>query len=1194
MPPVSGSEPDTHARQAILSGTPHPTAGARSGSTGPRSATATFQTGTPFGHRYHLIRQLGVGGMGAVYQAWDEELAVVVAIKVIRPEAMADPAAARELEKRFKRELLLARNVTHKNVVRIHDLGEIEGVKYITMPYVNGADLATILDREGRLPVARALSIARQVAAGLVAAHDAGVVHRDLKPANILLDEDEHALITDFGIARSLTGPGGGTIVGTVVGTLDYMAPEQARAEAVDHRADIYAFGLILSDMLIGRRKIAAGATALASLLDRISKPPTSIRAVDPSIPQALDEIVLRCVQTDPALRYQRTQELLIDLEAAAGESTAPSPASTRPHTRAGPTQAAPRAATITISLPNLIPQGRKGRWVATALLAVAVVAGGLAVYRVVSGRSGAPATSVATPTGESVSLAILPFRNASGDSSLDWLGSSVAQMLGTTIGQSAALKTVPSGRVSQILTDLRIAPDSTLDPSTLGRLAELSGADTVLWGQYIRFGNEIRIDATLQDVKRQRTIALKTQAANERDVPGAIERLSASVRENLALSPTAVKALAAASFAPSSKSVQALRYYNEGLELSREGRYLAAVKRFETATQEDPEFALAYSKLARSYATLGRGGDAERFSRTAVTSADTLPPNEKTLILAAHASILNDRPKAIEYYKTLQQSLPTNDDVQSALATLYKDTGAYDEARKGFAELLARDPHHVEALVGAGQVESWSGKPNDALEYLNKALTTTIRRGNDEGKATVLRALGGTYASLNKPQDALRHYEDALGIERRLGRTGGVAETLHAIAQMKDDAGDSDGALAHYREALALRREIGDKQGVGNVLNDLGGFFAVRGRYDDALAQFKDALQIQREVRNPVYEAAALNNIGYIYLSLGKYDEAQTYLQQAVTIRERINVPADVADTLHNLAEVSVRTGAYDTAQGQYLKALELWRQVGNKRAAAIELYELGDVFEYQGRYGAAVDSKAEAVKIFKEIGDRGSWLPKVLASYGSALSQTGKAADAQRVLDEALPLARELKNDALVAEILNYQGDARYYTGDFKGAQSLYPQAESLAAKSKLRPLQLRSRLNLSKVAVEEGRSTLTAPALTALGAEAGRLGLRFDALKFSLLAAATELRLKNHGAARARLESAITEAERLRARMLLAEAHHMLAEIDTAEGNRTEARRHAETAQQLVEAIRKDARGDEVLRRPDLKRILGEPAQ
>ena len=167
-----------------------------------------LEVGQAFGTRYHIIRVLGVGGMGAVYQAWDAELGVSVAVKVIRPEITADPLAAQEIERRFKRELLLARQVTHKNVVRIHDLGEIDGIKYITMPYVDGSDLATILKKETKLPVPRALRIARGIVSGLVTAHDAGVVHRDLKPANIMVGTEDEPTIMDFGIARS-SGRGG-------------------------------------------------------------------------------------------------------------------------------------------------------------------------------------------------------------------------------------------------------------------------------------------------------------------------------------------------------------------------------------------------------------------------------------------------------------------------------------------------------------------------------------------------------------------------------------------------------------------------------------------------------------------------------------------------------------------------------------------------------------------------------------------------------------------------------------------------------------------------------------------------------------------------------------------------------------------------------------------------------------------------
>ena len=233
--------------------------------------------GEAFGSRYHIIRLLGIGGMGAVYQAWDAELGVAVALKVIRPEATRGSRGRRELERRFKQELLLARQVTHKNVVRIHDLGEIDGIKYITMPYVEGDDLGNVLETRASCRLPRRCGSRVAIASGLVAAHDAGVVHRDLKPANIMIDASGDALIMDFGIARS-TGDAADRrdrraevcppracttpavrptprCAGAVVGTVEYMAPEQARGEAVDQRADIYAFGLILYDMLLGSRR---------------------------------------------------------------------------------------------------------------------------------------------------------------------------------------------------------------------------------------------------------------------------------------------------------------------------------------------------------------------------------------------------------------------------------------------------------------------------------------------------------------------------------------------------------------------------------------------------------------------------------------------------------------------------------------------------------------------------------------------------------------------------------------------------------------------------------------------------------------------------------------------------------------------------------------------------------------------------
>ena len=217
--------------------------------------------------------------------------------------------------------MLLARQVTHRNVVRIHDLGDIGGIKYITMSYVDGADLASVLKQEGHLSPVRVLRIARSVVAGLVEAHKAGVVHRDLKPANIMIDEEDQALIMDFGIARSTgrpmaesmpgnttivnnlqvaaNAPADATVLGAVIGTVEYMAPEQARGQHVDQRADIYAMGLIIYDMLVGQPRARRAGSAIAELQGRMEKPPPSVKSLVPGDPAALDQLVSRCLEPD-------------------------------------------------------------------------------------------------------------------------------------------------------------------------------------------------------------------------------------------------------------------------------------------------------------------------------------------------------------------------------------------------------------------------------------------------------------------------------------------------------------------------------------------------------------------------------------------------------------------------------------------------------------------------------------------------------------------------------------------------------------------------------------------------------------------------------------------------------------------------------------------------------------------------------
>ena len=267
------------------------------------------RVGTRFAGRYDIESELGVGGMGIVYKAYDRTLDDAVAIKVLRDEALAQDAT---LVDRFKQEIRLARKITHKNVLRTHDFGETEGMRYLSMEYVRGITLKHLLSQNRLLPTAAGLRIARQICGGLAAAHAAGVIHRDIKPQNILIEPNGGVKIMDFGIAR-LSEEKGFTATGMVVGTPDYISPEQARGGAIDLRTDVYSAGVVFYELFSGALPFE-GDSALGVVLKHLQEKPPAIESKNPDIDPKIARIVMRAIEKNPDDRYQSMAELSRDL----------------------------------------------------------------------------------------------------------------------------------------------------------------------------------------------------------------------------------------------------------------------------------------------------------------------------------------------------------------------------------------------------------------------------------------------------------------------------------------------------------------------------------------------------------------------------------------------------------------------------------------------------------------------------------------------------------------------------------------------------------------------------------------------------------------------------------------------------------------------------------------------------------------
>ena len=272
--------------------------------------------GGVFGGRYDVLGTIGRGGMGVVYRARDRQLDEVVALKVLRSEVLKDDPT---LLDRFKQEIKLARRITHRNVLRTHDFGEADRTPYISMEYLEGVTLKDLIRSKGALPLPVGLRIAKQMCLGLEAAHQEGVVHRDIKPQNMLiLPETGELKIMDFGIARVSevkAGAAGLTSTGTVMGTPDYMPPEQAQGHPADFRSDIYSLGVVFYEIFTGRLPFA-GDSVMAVVLSHIQQPPPPPRQANPAVPGELEAIILRCLEKDPARRYQRVESVLEDLGA--------------------------------------------------------------------------------------------------------------------------------------------------------------------------------------------------------------------------------------------------------------------------------------------------------------------------------------------------------------------------------------------------------------------------------------------------------------------------------------------------------------------------------------------------------------------------------------------------------------------------------------------------------------------------------------------------------------------------------------------------------------------------------------------------------------------------------------------------------------------------------------------------------------
>jgi serine/threonine protein kinase/tetratricopeptide (TPR) repeat protein len=649
--------------------------------------------GTLFAERYEIIEELGKGGMGTVYRAEDKKAKEEIALKLIKPEI----AAQKKTIERFRNELTTTRKIRHKNICGMYDLGEDRGTYYITMEYVPGEDLRSFIRRSKRLAIPTAVSIAKQISEGLSEAHSQGVVHRDLKPSNIMIDKDGNVRIMDFGIARTLTAQGM-TGNGVVIGTPEYMPPEQAEAKDVDQRSDIYSLGVILYEMITGQLPFSGG-TPLSIAMKHKSEIPQDPKILNAQIPADLSGLILKCLEKDKNKRYRNAEELRSALDQIEkGIPTTLQEKAERPPLTS-------KEITVTFTPKKLL---------VPALVVAALIIAAIVIWQLI------PKKEALLPQSAQPSIAVLPFEDLSPEKDQAFLCDGFSESL------INALTTIQDLRVPARTSSFSFRGKD----QSLQEIGERLNVKSVLEGSVQRAGEELRITVKLINVSDESVQWSEQFRRKLDDVFTIQDEITLKVVEELKVKLAGGER--AALTKRTTKSAEAYQLYLQGRHfrwIETKENYLKAKNYFLQAIQEDPEYSSAYAGLTDTYMLLGLfammpRGEAEYQAKNAAQKALELDGNSSE----AHTSmgvILEifdwDWGGAEQEFQRAIALNPNHFDAHYEYGALLMRLQRLDEAEAELKKAVQIDPLSSRVYAMLGRVYQLKGETEKEEEHYKK-----------------------------------------------------------------------------------------------------------------------------------------------------------------------------------------------------------------------------------------------------------------------------------------------------------------------------------------------------------------------------------------------------------------------------------------------------------------------------------------
>ncbi|MCJ7679534.1 MAG: protein kinase [Candidatus Aminicenantes bacterium] len=861
-----------------------------------------FNPGDILAGRYIVIEEIGRGGMGQVYKVKDRVLGITVALKLIHPQHSDDP----EFKRLLKNETLLSRAINHENVIRVHDLGEIDKLIYISMDYIKGETLRELIRTSGTLTVPSAVRIAKQIGRALKAAHQKGIIHRDLNSQNIMLDRSGHVYIMDFGISTTITAPDFGDR--KIIGTPAYLSPEQAKGKKGDERSDIYSFGMILYEMLTGRLPFES--TSKKELLEfqRTKKPPPPSR-FNLNIPAALEKIILLCLEKKPERRFQTAEDILEALE-------------------------------------HIRKRSKKGR-----NLIVAAGVTGAALAAVVMILSWNSLKAFPYP-----SVGILPFENLSGREELAGLCKSCLHYQINDLRQSNYIHTIPRERILDHVKDnqsgsfssdqiRKVCRDEDLDYVVLPNI-DIKG-DVIVFHYKIFEGDKKQKLVSENSFVRDYPLEISTDDL--------FDPISNWIRSSVKLSRSQIESdndqelrlIVTDSF-------EALDYYGDAKLLFSDGNYDECIDLLQKALEEDPAFAMAYALMGYAYVYLQDPDHGLSCLKKAFDLKDRLSIYERMLIEGRYYNLNSQFAKAASTFEDLLKKNRTYEEAYIDLGSLYRNIEEWKKAERCFEQLLDLNHSVDTAYTNIDRSLQAQGLYHEARQFMreNRAFYKPESRyqlrvamsffyeGNID---RALQELNDVLPSIkNQPEK----YFYVGFLNAGVGRSREAESAFNMFSESYPEFGLYNLALLDFlegkytncrqklNEGLLMTRDSGSVYDESSSLLTRA-FLSMRtGDWNEAMADLKTGIELAVRYNNFYDEIFQRHMEGLVQLHFGRLEEAKNTL---IKIRERVNRSGYLKLMRHALH----LEGMIERKEGHRVEAKKLFKQAVDLLSKQRDFYD-------------------------------------------------------------------------------------------------------------------------------------------------------------------------------------------------------------------------------------------------------------